>query len=379
MADVSVAGSVAGQSAFTAALTVIPLIDIVSVTTDPLSRNGCFVFGGEASVVDWIDPDITAFTAEGGFKFSGVATMPDRWIDPPTTEAYTSSGGFAMAGVGAVALIDPAQLINAVTAQGGFAMGGVGVVVSFEDADLITEIVSEGGFVFWGEFFTGPVWIDPVITVPLELTSSGGLEMGGQGVVELLTPDIFIVAVDQGQEFDGDFKFQGQGFVELLTPAIDLIEASGGFYFSGLGVVEGDEYHETWVLSGYHLEPSLYTGFDFNSYATFHGKAYGAREDGIYLLEGEDDDGTPIVTGMRLGPLNFGTEHEKRLRYIRPGNTGTEIEAQVKAGEEKGIFYQDGERIPVSRDIQGKEFTIDIQGFEKLDYLEIMPLVLLKR
>jgi hypothetical protein len=48
-----------------------------------------------------------------------------------------------------------------------------------------------------------------------------------------------------------------------------------------------------------------YDNYNFNSFATVGGRAYGAGEDGVYRLEGEDDAGVPIDALVRTGILNL--------------------------------------------------------------------------
>jgi hypothetical protein len=78
--------------------------------------------------------------------------------------------------------------------------------------------------------------------------------------------------------------------------------------------------------------------------------------------------------------MNFGTDREKRLRLLRCG--GKTVGAQVKVSNGNGSAgYYDVEegRAGVSREVQGRELTVEIADFESLDHLEIVPLILHKR
>ena len=141
-----------------------------------------------------------------------------------------------------------------------------------------------------------------------------------------------------------------------------------------------DDIYETWVLTGARGEPSIYANFPFNSYAKYRGQEFGAGPNGIYLLDGSDDAGEAVHTGIRIGPANFGTDREKRLRLVRCGGKTTGATVKVSNGNGSAGYYpvKDG-RAGISREIQGREITIDITDFETLDHLEIVPLVLHKR
>lgn len=76
---------------------------------------------------------------------------------------------------------------------------------------------------------------------------------------------------------------------------------------------------DVWV---YHMDAAgstRYEGFDFNGFAKVAGAYYGLKADGIYRLEGEDDDGAQVVGRVKFGSLNFGTMSRKALPYVYVG------------------------------------------------------------
>jgi len=159
-------------------------------------------------------------------------------------------------------------------------------------------------------------------------------------------------------------------FWQLLAP---------GASFGG-EPVEEEEVYETYALTGQAYEPAIYSGFDFNSYCVHRGRVYGTRDDGIYLLEGDDDAGNTIHPGVRIGPHNYGIDQEKRIRSLRLGgnSNGAKVKITTGGGDE-GWFDSKQGKVPVSRDLQDREFTIEIADFEELSHLEIVPLTLVKR
>jgi hypothetical protein len=146
-------------------------------------------------------------------------------------------------------------------------------------------------------------------------------------------------------------------------------------------LADPDAVYETWVLGGNSFEPSVFSNFPFNSFAVMGGQAYAANENGVYLLGGDHDNGEPIRSGARIGPINLGTDGEKRLRGINfgDGGPGTRVRVRAETGEEVYAPERDDNRVVVSRNIQGRTFEIDIMEFIELSHLEISPLRLARR
>lgn len=62
-----------------------------------------------------------------------------------------------------------------------------------------------------------------------------------------------------------------------------------------------------WVVNTTTGNSTRYEKFGFNSFARIAGKYYGAKEGGVYLLEGDTDDGADIASMIAVGKQNFGT------------------------------------------------------------------------
>lgn len=74
-----------------------------------------------------------------------------------------------------------------------------------------------------------------------------------------------------------------------------------------------------WALNMDMNGSTRYEGYDFNSFAEIGGLYYGAKYDGLYLLEGPDDAGTAVDASVNFGNLNFGTIARKALPYLYCG------------------------------------------------------------
>jgi hypothetical protein len=74
-----------------------------------------------------------------------------------------------------------------------------------------------------------------------------------------------------------------------------------------------DSDSETWVVNLDEGGSTTYTNYGFNSFATIGGRHYGAGPGGVFLLEGDTDDGAPIRASVGLGKLSFGSAMKKTV------------------------------------------------------------------
>jgi hypothetical protein len=93
-------------------------------------------------------------------------------------------------------------------------------------------------------------------------------------------------------------------------------------FFGGRVTLDGEDY-TTYAVSVENAAVSEYAGWKFNSFAVIGGRAYGAAEDGIHLLEGDTDDGEQIDASVRVGLSNLGTALYKAVPYGYIGYTST--------------------------------------------------------
>ncbi|MGA2159848.1 MAG: hypothetical protein ABSG90_11605 [Dehalococcoidia bacterium] len=209
------------------------------------------------------------------------------------------------------------------------------------------------------------------------IVGTGGGQGGGAGVWSSTTPPASAF-IRPGAGEEATAKAGGRGAWVFIDPQILEIIGEGGALGGGAGPPEVGVY-DTYALTGGRDEPSIYSGFNFNSYARLHGRYYGAGPAGISLLEGDDDAGAKIHAGVRLNPFNMGSEREKRLRIVRCG--GETRGAQVKVSSNGCANYADvhDSVAQVDRSVQGRELVLEITGFKTLDHLEIVPVVLAKR
>lgn len=158
-----------------------------------------------------------------------------------------------------------------------------------------------------------------------------------------------------------------------------------GFISDRIGIGEqlylGGDVYQCWALNTGDFHPSVYSGFDFNSFAEYNGNTYGAKSDGIYLISdsSETDNGSEIHPGIKLPATTFGASNQKRLRRAWFGLAGGNPSIRVETEHGSKTYNVVSNRADLSRDIHGQIFTVEIQDFNSLDFIELIPILLNRR
>ncbi len=138
-----------------------------------------------------------------------------------------------------------------------------------------------------------------------------------------------------------------------------------------------DEQWECWVLNSNQFNASIYSGYGFNSYCVYNNVAYGAKSTGIYKLTGKTDDGTAFKPGIVLPDTRCGTTRNKRFKYAHfglSGGTTPSIRMETDNGSE--TYTITNSKAIFSRNLKGKLWTVKIQDFDDLDFVELFPIIL---
>lgn len=85
-------------------------------------------------------------------------------------------------------------------------------------------------------------------------------------------------------------------------------------------IIDGSEY-DVWVFNAETFAASRYVNYDFNSFAAFQGRYYGANSQGLFELSGATDAGVNIPASIMFGRMNFGTSRLKRVLRAYLGGT----------------------------------------------------------
>ncbi|MBU4317678.1 MAG: hypothetical protein KKF30_10435 [Proteobacteria bacterium] len=176
------------------------------------------------------------------------------------------------------------------------------------------------------------------------------------------------------------FKNEVLGETLLLAPALSLRSILGALVqetlgISGTVVIDGDVW-ECWVLNTSKFHPSIYSGFDFNSYAIFESRAYGCKNDGIYELSGETDNGETVHTGLTIPETAFGLTNKKRFRRALLGIVGDTPMIKVENENDYAFYPLNVNETTINRSLSGKKWKFSVLDFEKLHFIELFPVIL---
>lgn len=85
---------------------------------------------------------------------------------------------------------------------------------------------------------------------------------------------------------------------------------------------------------------SHYTAYPFTQIVRYNGAYYGVGADGLYLLDGDTDQGAPIAWALETAPDDFNTKQQKRAvsMYIG-GRVDEELDVEVSVAETPGVSY----------------------------------------
>ena len=140
------------------------------------------------------------------------------------------------------------------------------------------------------------------------------------------------------------------------------------------------EVYECYALNTPRFMPSMYSGFDFNSYCVFENRAFGANDTGIYELDGDTDAGEKINTGVVLNQTDFGLRNQKRLRRAYLGISGDSpvMIVETEEGERQVYNIDFNGKTVISRDLKSKAWKLSIADFDELDTMKLIPVILSK-
>lgn len=143
-----------------------------------------------------------------------------------------------------------------------------------------------------------------------------------------------------------------------------------------------------WAVNMRTAASTRYEGYGFNSYARIAGKLYGAKSDGVYALEGADDQGQPVRWSLHLGEHDFGSRALKGVPTVYVG-VASDGQVLLKVGDGKSSYvYQmrrndarmETQRFDLGRGLRANYFTFELLGEDGADFelddvqFEVLPL-----
>jgi len=124
---------------------------------------------------------------------------------------------------------------------------------------------------------------------------------------------------------------------------------------------------EVWVVNDDTNATSTYAGFAFNSFASLGERYYGVKDDGLYLLEGDDDAGVTTAANINFGQQDFGTTAAKRVVgvYVGVASTGALL-LKISVNGVESVYTQQrvSEDQRVARFVPGKGMQGTLLAFE---------------
>lgn len=136
---------------------------------------------------------------------------------------------------------------------------------------------------------------------------------------------------------------------------------------------------------------SEYSNFDFNSFSW----PLAAKSDGIYELTGSTQDGTPIVSSIKTGLIDFGTSLLKQVPYAYLGITQSGQAVLKVTSNNNGVsserWYEvnptntvvDTSRIKLGKGVKAKYWQFELTNIDGSEFsltsLELLPIQLKRR
>ena len=169
-------------------------------------------------------------------------------------------------------------------------------------------------------------------------------------------------------------------FTETVTSKGTLYNAVYDTLKMSVTVELGGEVYECYVLNTPKFMPSMYSGFNFNSYCVFENRAFGANDTGIYELTGTTDAGSTIHTGAILSQTDFGTRNEKRFRRAYLGISGSApvMVFETEEGARQVYNINSEGKTVISHELKSRKWKLSIADFDELDTMKLIPVILSK-
>jgi hypothetical protein len=142
-----------------------------------------------------------------------------------------------------------------------------------------------------------------------------------------------------------------------------------------------------WVVNTVTQASTRYENFGFNSFGKWDGAYYGAKADGLYLLDGDDDNGTPIDAMIAFGVQTFGDTLYKRVPTVYIGaRSNGKLLLRVKDGDREYLYETRTsspklatQRFDIGRGLRANAFEFELYNQDGDDFelasIEVAPFV----
>lgn len=330
----------------------------------------------------------------GSLQLTGISLTTNAAVIAFTAPLRSISSAGWIGITGSVDFDAPLRTIEAGNDQTSFttplreiaASGVIGATGRIAVNNLIRSISAQGRISIIGSANFGLL---------LRLISAAG-SAGGAGTIAFTAPRRSISAVGYtgivgSASFSNLLRTVDAAGYPTITGSISFVNPLR--YLQASGFVSVSENYRGWVINLRTGSLVEYEGFDFNSMAKFGDYYIGAGPNGLFLLEGEDDDGEDIASVLRTGLPNFGNSFLKRAPriYFSGSQDGdlffttisTEDGRRTYSLVDNGIRGEQQRRVPVGKGPKSVRWQFEVSNKDGADFgvsqLLVYPQVLRRR
>lgn len=242
------------------------------------------------------------------------------------------------------------------------------------------------------------------------ITAQGIIDVTVAGRGFASEPGIYSGAIAAGRGFSSDLTSQvdtseivnitGRGFTQsviLTAKGNESANVTGRGFLSGLfyssvtgrgfasqpviNIIYENVQDKAFIMNIHTTEVTQYTNYQFTHIIHIGNKPYGVKSDGLYLLEGLDDNGTQINGAITTKETDFGAYQSKNVNSIYlNSDTETSITSFVD-GEEQHTYTSkfNGRKTKLGRGAKGRYWQFKIENISRLEGAEILPQPLQRR
>jgi hypothetical protein len=263
------------------------------------------------------------------------------------------------------------EIVNRVTASEdlGSKLSAVGVIVS---ALMASDAVTRG--------MSASVIENAAFSTVFTNNIIAATELVEQSIIaeHLSCSALISIPIDDQINLSSDIDLRA-----ILSAAI-----SDGLCFT-ISFDNGGYQWQGWCMNADNFGVTGYGEYPFNSFAKIDGKYYGANSNGLYLLEGSNDDGEAIPAKVMLAATDF---DEPRKGTIRDAWLGLRSDGEVffktLADDNKERWYRthatnehlDRTRVKLSRGVRSNYWQVGLENIDGADFelsnIELIHVVL---
>jgi hypothetical protein len=180
-----------------------------------------------------------------------------------------------------------------------------------------------------------------------------------------------------------------------VNPVVILVTDSSAISTIIVTVSDQTESADSWASWVVNYETDAhwrYDNFEYNSFATFNGKTFGCKDNGVYELSGATDAGTAIDAKITTPVSDFDNSAKKRMlkAYLGVKSDGDMVLKVLAEGGNVYYYGVDntrssvgGARVNIGRGLTSRYWQFELMNSEgsdfELDAIEFFPVITSRR